>query len=91
MRPHRKRNYGDPWDRRRHVNAYSNRALREMLVDDLVHYRPPGGPMEPGALWLVLACASIARTERRPVDDIWEGLLDEASNKLGHRCIPALA
>lgn len=87
----RKRNYGDEYGRRRHPNRYTPKALREMIVDDLVRYRPPGGPMETGAIWLVLACDVIAKRERKPVDAVWVALIDEASSRLGHQCIPALA
>lgn len=87
----RKRNYGDEWNKRRPPNRYTTKALRAMLVDDLVRYRPPGGPMAAGAQWLVLACGLIAQAERKTVDETWLQIIDEASSKLGHECIPALA
>jgi hypothetical protein len=85
------RNYVDPWDKRRHPTRYTPKALRAMLVEDLVKVRAPGGPMERGAQWLVLACAEIAHAERKPVDDVWADLLDEASAQVGHRVIPVSA
>lgn len=87
----RRTSYGDPWGKRRHPNRYGAKALRAMIVDDLVHYRPPGGPMEIGTAFLIGACARIAKQERKPVDEVWTSLLAEASAELGHECIPALA
>lgn len=92
MNRHLRRNpYGDPWGRRRHPYRYNARALRAMIVDDLVHTRPPGGPMEVGVAFLLGACQKVAKADNSTVDEAWKSMLTEASSILGHECIPALA
>jgi hypothetical protein len=81
----------DPWGRRQHPYRYDAKALRAMIVDDLCAYRPPGGPAEKGAAFLLGACQRVAERDRCSVDDAWKSMLAEASAKLGHECIPALA
>lgn len=88
---HRKRNYIDPWGKRRHPYRYTPKALREMIVDDLVRYKPPGGPMEEGVAFLLGAVEKIAEADRSNPEATWLGLQDEASARLGHKVIPALA
>lgn len=86
----RRNPYGDLWGHRRHPNRYSARALRAMIVDDLVHYRPPGGPGDFGVAFLLGACAKVAKADGVPVDEAWKSMLAEASAHVGHECIPAL-
>lgn len=78
----------DPHHRRLHASRYSPDVLHAMLLDDLTHRRPLGGPMERGALFTVEACARIAKHRRCSVDDYFEALLAEGANVTGTTEVP---
>lgn len=78
----------DPWRNRRPVQHYSPTDLHAMLLDDYTHNRPLGGPMEPGAQWLVLACARIAEARRCTVDEYFQVLKAEGAELTGRTWVP---
>lgn len=73
----------DPHHRRKPADRYSPDVLHAMLLDDLVHHRPLGGPMERGAQFTVIACARVAKARRVPVDDYFQALLAEGAAVTG--------
>lgn len=79
----RKRSKVDPWGQRRHPYQYEAKALRQMIVEDAIALRPLGGPMEPGAAFLLGACQVIARKERSTPDDVFKSILAEAEAVTG--------
>lgn len=83
-----KRRKLDRWGQRRHPNHYDPATLREMLLDDIVRTKPLGGPGEAGCQWLVLACARIAKRERKPVDDVFTSILAEGATLTGTTALP---
>jgi hypothetical protein len=77
----------DPWDRRRHPYRYSPEVLHAMLLDDLVHHRPPGGPDERGVAFLLGACQKVAKDRRCTVNDYFEALLAQAASMTGSTAV----
>lgn len=78
----------DPHHRRKRAGAYDTDTLHAMLLDDYVHARPLGGPMDRGALFVVEACAKIAAYRRVTVDAYFEALLAEGAAKTGRITVP---
>jgi len=78
-----RRNHLDRWGRRKHPNRYNAIALRAMLVDDIVHARPLGGPDEVGCAFTIGACDKIARKQRCSVDEAFQSILDEGESLTG--------
>lgn len=78
----------DPHHKRRRAGKYSPDDLHAMLLDDYVHGRPLGGPMERGAVFTVEACARIAADRRVKVDDYFQALLAEGASKTGRTAVP---
>jgi hypothetical protein len=74
----------DSWGRRFPPADYTTTAIRAMLVADIVALRPLGGPDEAGIAWLIAACATIAKRERKRVDDVFESILAEGAAQAGH-------
>lgn len=77
----------DPWRNRKRAGRYSPEDLHAMLLDDLAHQRPLGGPMERGALFTMEACARVAKARRVPVDDYFEALLAEGATRTGSTAV----
>lgn len=78
----------DPWRDRKRAARYSPEDLHAMLIDDYVAGRPLGGPMEDGALFLIEACARVAKRRRVSVDDYFEALLAEGASLTGRTVVP---
>lgn len=78
----------DPHHRRQRAGRYSPDVLHAMLLDDLVHHRPLGGPMERGTVFTVEACARVAKHRRCSVDDYFEALLAEGASITGTTDLP---
>lgn len=78
----------DNWRRRRHPDRYSPDELHAMLLDDYVHNRPLGGPMERGAAFTIGACQRIARHRGVSVEDYFQMLLAEGAAKTGRTTVP---
>lgn len=74
----------DPWGYRRHPERYDPKVLREMLVGDIAAARPPGGPGEWGAAFLIGACGRIAKREGSTPDEVWKSICAEAAIRCGH-------
>lgn len=73
----------DAWGARKHPYKYDADALHQMLLDDYVHHRPLGGPMEFGAAFLIGACEKIAAKRRCTPDDYFQVLLAEGTALTG--------
>jgi hypothetical protein len=69
----------DPHHARKRAHRYDADTLHAMLLDDYVHNRPLGGPMEKGAVFVVEACAKIAAYRRSTPNDVFEAILAEGA------------
>ena len=77
----------DDWRKRRHPNRYSAEALHAMLLDDLVHHRPLGGPGERGCAFLIGACQKNARHRGVTPDAYFQALLAEGTAITGSTAV----
>jgi hypothetical protein len=78
----------DPHHARKRAHRYDADTLHAMLLDDYMHNRPLGGPMERGAVFVVEACAKIAHTRRSTPNDVFEALLAEGAAATARTTVP---
>lgn len=77
-----------PPERRRRVDHYSADELHAMLVDDLVRFRPAGGPGMKGLRWMKDACERIGKLTGHGADAAWLAVLDDLEARTGRKMAP---
>lgn len=80
----KRREKHDPHGKRKYPYRYSTKALRAMLVEDIVALRPLGGPGEVGAAWLIGAVDAISRRTGTHPDEVFKSILAEGASITGH-------
>ena len=67
---------------RRHPSTYTVIELHAMCVEDAVKHHATD------LAWFVSAMVVIASQRRIPIDDVFNGVLDEVEALTGHRMMP---